>query len=201
MATLRGSSIADARASPADGGAPLSGAPREPAVAGDPPRPRGQARRREAPSRRRRYGRVRPRSTADLRGDPRGVPTGRPVEAPPLLPPSTVWSFRAGADRSSRSRHARSSPGSSPTPGTSIRGLYVTETLAAGVDAGIVSRQAGHARADFTRDVYQRVRREDARAAADAIDAGLGSAFDVASVDLPLTSEGGDVVELRPKGR
>jgi hypothetical protein len=36
---------------------------------------------------------------------------------------------------------------------------------------------------------------------ADAIDAALGSAFDVASVDLPLTSEGGDVVELRPKGR
>jgi integrase len=82
-----------------------------------------------------------------------------------------------------------------------LRALYVTETLAAGVDAGIVSRQAGHARADFTRDVYQRVRREDARAAADAIDAALGSAFDVASVDLPLTSEGGDVVELRPNGR
>jgi integrase len=82
-----------------------------------------------------------------------------------------------------------------------FRALYVTEALAAGVDAGTVSRQAGHSTVSFTHDQYQRPRRAEARAVADAIDAALGDALAAASVDLPLTSDGGDVVELRPKGR
>jgi hypothetical protein len=36
---------------------------------------------------------------------------------------------------------------------------------------------------------------------ADAIDAALGSAFDVASVDLPLTPKTGEVVELKRRSR
>ncbi len=81
-----------------------------------------------------------------------------------------------------------------------LRALYVTEALAAGVDAGIVSRQAGHATASFTRDVYQRARREDAKAAAAAIDAALGAAFDVPSVDIPLTLKRNVVVPIRRDG-
>jgi hypothetical protein len=37
--------------------------------------------------------------------------------------------------------------------------------------------------------------------AADAIGAALANAFGIEPVNPPLTSEGGDVVELRPKGR
>jgi hypothetical protein len=49
--------------------------------------------------------------------------------------------------------------------------------------AGVVARQVGHARPDFTRGVYQRARRSDARAAADAIDRALGTTFATPSVD------------------
>ncbi len=81
-----------------------------------------------------------------------------------------------------------------------LRALYVTEALAAGVDAGIVSRQAGHSSANFTRDVYQRVRHEDARAAADAIDRALGDAFSASSVDTVLTPTRATVVRMnRPR--
>ncbi|MGA9160796.1 MAG: hypothetical protein WB297_08035 [Actinomycetota bacterium] len=51
-----------------------------------------------------------------------------------------------------------------------FRALFVTESLAAGVDAGVVAQHVRHARPDFTRAVYQRARRSDARAAADAIE-------------------------------
>lgn len=78
-----------------------------------------------------------------------------------------------------------------------LRALYVTEAIAAGVDAGIVSRQAGHATADFTRDVYQRARREDARAAADAIENAYGDTFGGPFVAPVLLSDSSDVVELR----
>jgi hypothetical protein len=57
------------------------------------------------------------------------------------------------------------------------------------VDPGVVSRQVGHARSDFTRDVYQRVRRDDARAAAYAIDAALGDAIrDESGAPMLLTA-------------
>lgn len=82
-----------------------------------------------------------------------------------------------------------------------LRALFVTEALAAGVDAGIVSRQAGHATAGFTRDVYQRVRREDARASAEAINRAIGSAFGTPAVDIRLTKAADGVVKLRPKRR
>jgi integrase len=82
-----------------------------------------------------------------------------------------------------------------------LRALFVTEALAAGVDAGIVSRQAGHATAGFTRDIYQRVRREDARASAEAIDRALGAAFATPAVDTPLTRASVDVVKFKPRTR
>jgi integrase len=82
-----------------------------------------------------------------------------------------------------------------------LRALYVTEALAAGVDPGTVSRQAGHSTVSFTHDRYQRPRRAEARAVADAIDAALGETLSTPPVDLPLTSEAGDVVELRPRSR
>jgi hypothetical protein len=77
-----------------------------------------------------------------------------------------------------------------------FRALYVTEGIAAGVDAGIVSRQAGHARSDFTRNVYQRAGREDARAVAEAIDAALASSFRARSVDSALTGTDDTVVPI-----
>jgi integrase len=82
-----------------------------------------------------------------------------------------------------------------------FRALFVTESLAAGVDAGVVSRQVGHARTDFTRDVYQRARREDARAVAEAIDAALASSFRARSVDSALTGTDDTVVPIRRKRR
>lgn len=81
-----------------------------------------------------------------------------------------------------------------------FRALYVTESLAAGVDAGVVAQQVGHARPDFTRDVYQRARRSDARPAADAIDRALGVAFATPSVDKALTREDEGVVAMRREG-
>jgi integrase len=78
-----------------------------------------------------------------------------------------------------------------------LRALYVTEALAAGVDPGIVSRQAGHSTVSFTFDVYQRVRREDARAAADAIDRVLGDVISAPKVDEGLTDATAAVVPIR----
>ena len=82
-----------------------------------------------------------------------------------------------------------------------FRALYVTESLAAGVDAGVVARQVGHARPDFTRGVCQRARRSDARAAADAIDRALGTTFATPSVDQALTRTEGVVVAIKRKAR
>jgi hypothetical protein len=65
----------------------------------------------------------------------------------------------------------------------------------------VVSRQVGHARSDFTRDVYQRARREDARAVAKAIDTALASSFRARSVDLALTGTADTVVPLARKRR
>jgi hypothetical protein len=79
--------------------------------------------------------------------------------------------------------------------------LFVTESLAAGVDAGVVAQQVGHARPDFTRGVYQRARRSDARAAADGIERALGGAFATPSVDQALTGIEGVVVAIKPKRR
>jgi integrase len=80
-----------------------------------------------------------------------------------------------------------------------FRALYVTESLAAGVDAGSVARQVGHARPDFTRGVYQRARREDARPAANAIDRALGATFATPSVDKSLTGTDGVVIPMKRK--
>lgn len=82
-----------------------------------------------------------------------------------------------------------------------LRALYVTEALAAGVDAGTVSRQAGHSTVSFTHDRYQRPRRTEARAVADAIQAALGDAIRAPSVAPVLLEDSGDLVELRPKRR
>src|SRR5215203_2958078 len=82
-----------------------------------------------------------------------------------------------------------------------FRALYVTEGLAAEIDVGIMSPQVGHARSDFTRDAYQRPRRKNARADADAIEVALGDTFATPSVDTALTGAGGDVVPITPTPR
>jgi integrase len=63
-----------------------------------------------------------------------------------------------------------------------LRALYVTEALATGVDAGTVSRQAGHSTVSFTLDRNQVPRRSEARAVADAVHAALGDAIRAPSV-------------------
>jgi integrase len=78
-----------------------------------------------------------------------------------------------------------------------LRALYVTDALAAGVDPGIVSWQAGHSTVSFTFDVYQRVRREDARTAADASDRVLGDVISTPKVDGELTDSSAEVVAMR----